>query len=489
MTAAFPPPNLKLSDLFREQCYLNGRWRSASSGATIAVDNPADGSIVGRVPSLDRDEVTAAVEGAEAAFAEWRSLTAERRGTLLYRWYELMLAHQDDLALLMTLEQGKPLAESAGEITYAASFLKWFAEESRRNYGDVIPAAKPGQHIVVLKQPVGVVAAITPWNFPSSMITRKAGAALAAGCPIVVKPASATPFSALALAELAERAGIPAGVFNVVTGSAGMIAEVFTQHSAVRKISFTGSTEIGRKLMAQAATHVQKISLELGGNAPFIVFDDADLDAAVEGALVSKFRNTGQTCVCVNRFLVQSGVHDAFVDKLKARLAQFKVGPGLEPGVTQAPLINAEAVEKVLGHVEDALAKGAHLEAGGKRHALGGNFVEPTLMTDVTSVMQVSQEETFGPLVAVTRFETEAEAIALANDTPFGLAAYFYARDIQRVWRVAEALEAGMIGINEGLISNAAAPFGGVKESGLGREGSRYGMDEYLEIKYLCMGA
>jgi len=482
------PEALQDLQLFRQQCHINGDWHTAATGATIAVDDPATGEIVGHVPSLAREEITTAVEGAEVAFADWRALTAEQRGLILYRWYELMLAHQDDLALLMTLEQGKPLAESAGEIAYAASFLKWFAEEARRNYGDVVPAARPGQHIVVIKQPVGVVAAITPWNFPSSMITRKAGAALAAGCPIVVKPASATPFSALALAELAQRAGIPDGVFNVVTGPARVISEVFTHHPSVRKISFTGSTEVGRELMAQAATHIQKISLELGGNAPFIVFDDADLDAAVEGAIVSKFRNTGQTCVCVNRFLVQTSVHDAFVAKLKTRLQELRVGSGLESGVTQAPLINAEAVEKVLGHVADALSHGARLEAGGKRHALGGNFVEPTLMTAVTPSMRVCQEETFGPLVAVTRFETEEEAIALANDTPFGLAAYFYARDVHRVWRVAEALEAGMIGINEGLISNAAAPFGGVKESGLGREGSRYGMDEYLEVKYLCMG-
>ena len=481
-------PALSDSGLFRQQCYVDGQWCGSGNGDVIEVDNPATGAVIGSVPKFDRRAATEAVEAAQRAFTDWRDRTAEERGAILYRWYELMLANQDDLARLMTLEQGKPLAEARGEIAYAASFLKWFAEEARRSYGETIPAARPDQHIIVIKQPVGVVAAITPWNFPSSMITRKAGAALAAGCPIVVKPASATPFSALALAELAERAGVPAGVFNVVTGPARVLAEVFTGNTAVRKISFTGSTEVGRRLMAQAAEHIQKISLELGGNAPFIVFDDADIDAAVEGAIAAKFRNTGQTCVCVNRFLVQDGVHDEFVDKLDARLAELKVGDGLDPEVTQAPLINDEAVTKVFDHITDAVSRGAHLVRGGQRHPLGGNFVEPTLLTDIGPQMLVCREETFGPLAAVMRFETEEEAIAHANNTPFGLASYFYARDIHRVWRVAEALEAGMVGINEGLISNAAAPFGGVKESGLGREGSCHGLDEYLELKYLCMG-
>jgi len=400
-----------------------------------------------------------------------------------------MMEHQDDLGRLMTLEQGKPLAEAKGEIAYAASFLKWFAEEARRAYGDTIPAPKPGQRIVVIKQPIGVTAAITPWNFPSSMITRKAGAALAAGCTMVVKPASATPYSALALAELAERAGIPAGVFNVITGSAGAISTALTDSPILRKLSFTGSTEVGSKLMAQCAKHIQKVSLELGGNAPFIVFDDANLDKAVEGAMASKFRNTGQTCVCVNRFLVQDSIHDAFVEKLKTAIEAMKVGDGLEDGVSQAALINRDAADKVMEHLEDALGKGAKVVTGGQRHQRGGNFVQPTLITGVTTDAQLCQEETFGPLAAVIPFRTEEDAIRIANDTPYGLAAYFYSDNIHRCWRVAEALESGMVGVNEGLISNAAAPFGGVKESGLGREGSHQGMDEYLEDKYLCMGS
>jgi succinate-semialdehyde dehydrogenase/glutarate-semialdehyde dehydrogenase len=399
------------------------------------------------------------------------------------------MEHQDDLGRLMTLEQGKPLAEAKGEIAYAASFLKWFAEEARRAYGDTIPAPKPGQRIVVIKQPIGVTAAITPWNFPSSMITRKAGAALAAGCTMVVKPASATPYSALALAELAERAGIPAGVFNVITGSAGAISTALTDSPILRKLSFTGSTEVGSKLMAQCAKHIQKVSLELGGNAPFIVFDDANLDKAVEGAMASKFRNTGQTCVCVNRFLVQDSIHDAFVEKLKTAIEAMKVGDGLEDGVSQAALINRDAADKVMEHLEDALGKGAKVVTGGQRHQRGGNFVQPTLITGVTTDAQLCQEETFGPLAAVIPFRTEEDAIRIANDTPYGLAAYFYSDNIHRCWRVAEALESGMVGVNEGLISNAAAPFGGVKESGLGREGSHQGMDEYLEDKYLCMGS
>jgi len=385
-------------------------------------------------------------------------------------------------------EQGKPLAESRGEIAYAASFILWFAEEARRAYGDTIPAARPGQHIVVIKQPVGVSAAITPWNFPAAMITRKAGAALAAGCSMVVKPAEDTPFSALALAELGQRAGLPEGVLNIITGPPEAIGETLTASPRVRKLSFTGSTEVGRKLMAQCARHIQKISLELGGNAPFIVFDDADLDKAVEGAMASKFRNTGQTCVCVNRFLVQDGVHDAFVEKLKTAIQALKVGDGLEEGVSQSALINRAAVAKVQDHLRDALDKGASVVTGGDPHPLGGNYVTPTLITGVTPDMQLCGEETFGPLAAVMRFKTEAEAVATANDTPYGLASYFYSRDVHRCWRVAEALDAGMVGVNEGMISNAAAPFGGVKESGLGREGSKYGMDEFMEVKYICMG-
>ncbi len=480
--------NLQDSKLFRQQCYIDGAWVDADSGATINVDNPSTGEIIGTVPRQGTAETRRAIEAASRAFPEWRSKTAAERGAILYKWYELMMANQDDLGRLMTLEQGKPLAEAKGEIAYAASFLLWFAEESRRAYGDTIPGAKPGQHIVVIKQPVGVSAAITPWNFPSSMITRKAGAALAAGCPMVVKPAGATPYSALALAELGERAGLPKGVLNVITGSSSEIGAELTSNSLVRKLSFTGSTEVGSKLMAQCAHHIQKVSLELGGNAPFLVFDDADLDKAVEGAIASKFRNTGQTCVCVNRFLVQESVHDAFAEKLKAAIEKLKVGDGFEEGVTQAPLINGEAVEKVEAHLKDALGKGAKVLTGGEPHPKGGNFFKPTLITGAKPDMQLCHEETFGPLAALMTFKTEEEAIRIANDTPFGLASYFYSQNIHRVWRVAEALEAGMVGINEGLISNAAAPFGGVKESGLGREGSKYGMDEFMEVKYLCMG-
>lgn len=482
-------PGLRDSKLFRQQCYIGGAWVDADGGATLSVDNPANGEVLGTVPRFGQAETNRTIEAAARAFPAWRDKTAAERGSILYRWYELMMANQDDLARLMTLEQGKPLAESKGEIAYAASFIRWFAEEAPRAYGDTIPGARPGQHIVVIKQPIGVTAAITPWNFPAAMITRKAGAALAAGCPMVVKPASATPYSALALAELGERAGIPAGVLNVITGSASAISEALTSSPVVRKLSFTGSTEVGSKLMAQCAKHIQKVSLELGGNAPFIVFDDADLDKAVEGAMASKFRNTGQTCVCANRILVQDGVHDAFVEKLSAAISKLKVGDGLEEGVTQSALINPEAAEKVYEHIRDALDKGATAVAGGKVHELGGSFVQPTLLTGVTPDMVLCHEETFGPLAGVTRFQTEEDAIALANDTPFGLAAYFYSQNIHRCWRVGEALEAGIIGINEGLISNAAAPFGGVKESGLGREGSKYGMEEYMEVKYLCMGA
>ena len=475
--------------LFRQQCYINGHWCDADDGATFTVTNPATDDSLGTSPRMGEAETRQAIDAARGAFPAWRDLPAAQRATLLEAWHDLMMEHQDDLGRLMTLEQGKPLAEAKGEIAYAASFLKWFAEEARRAYGDTIPAPKAGQRIVVIKQPIGVTAAITPWNFPSSMITRKAGAALAAGCTMVVKPASATPYSALALAELAERAGIPAGVFNVITGSAGAISTALTESPIVRKLSFTGSTEVGSKLMAQCAKHIQKVSLELGGNAPFIVFDDANLDKAVEGAMASKFRNTGQTCVCVNRFLVQDSIHDAFVEKLKTAIEAMKVGDGLEDGVSQAALINRDAADKVMEHLEDALGKGAKVVTGGQRHERGGSFVQPTLITGVTTDAQLCQEETFGPLAAVIPFRTEEDAIRIANDTPYGLAAYFYSDNIHRCWRVAEALESGMVGVNEGLISNAAAPFGGVKESGLGREGSHQGMDEYLEDKYLCMGS
>ncbi|MEE2868943.1 MAG: NAD-dependent succinate-semialdehyde dehydrogenase [Pseudomonadota bacterium] len=483
--------SVTLSDpsLFREQCYIDGQWCDADDGGTFTVDNPATEETLGTAPRMGEAETCRAIDAAHAAFPAWRDKTAAERAGLLETWHDLMMEHQDDLGQLMTLEQGKPLAEAKGEIAYAASFLKWFAEEARRAYGDTIPAPKPGQRIVVIKQPIGVTAAITPWNFPSSMITRKAGAALAAGCTMVVKPASATPYSALALAELAQRAGIPAGVFSVITGSAGAISTALTDSPIVRKLSFTGSTEVGSKLMAQCAKHIQKVSLELGGNAPFIVFDDADLDKAVEGAMASKFRNTGQTCVCVNRFLVQDSVHDAFVDKLKVAIEAMNVGNGMDDGVTQAALINRGAADKVMEHIEDAQGKGATVITGGQRHERGGSFVQPTLITGVSQDAQLCQEETFGPLAAVIPFKSEEDAIRIANDTPYGLAAYFYSNNIHRCWRVAEALESGMVGVNEGLISNAAAPFGGVKESGLGREGSHQGMDEYLEEKYLCMGS
>ena len=481
-------PELNDPELFRQRCYLDGAWCEADDGATFTVDDPATDEVIGQVPRMGAPETARAIAAAERALPEWRARTAGERADVLYRWHALLLAHQEDLARLMTLEQGKPLAESRGEIAYAASFLRWFAEEAPRAYGDTIPGVRPGQHIMVIKQPCGVAGAITPWNFPSSMITRKAGAALAAGCTMVVKPASATPFSALALAVLAERAGLPAGALNVVTGSAAAIAGELTDNPVVRKLSFTGSTEIGRELMARSARHIQKISLELGGNAPFIVFEDADLDQAIAGALASKFRNTGQTCVCVNRLLVHEAVHDEFVGRLADAMGELKIGAGSEPGVQLAPLINGAACAKVQAHIDDALAKGARRICGGEPHPRGGNFLLPTLLTEVTPAMDLWHEETFGPLAPVTRFRTEAEAIELANDTPWGLAAYFYSRDIHRIWRVAEALEAGMVGINEGMISNAAAPFGGVKASGLGREGSKYGLDEFMEVKYLCMG-
>jgi succinate-semialdehyde dehydrogenase / glutarate-semialdehyde dehydrogenase len=480
---------LKTRRLFRQQCYVNGQWLDADNGSTIDVDNPADGNVVGSVPSLSEKQITEAIDAANKGFAVWRQKTAQERADLLLRWYALILDHKEDLATLMTLEQGKPLVESRGEVDYAASFIRWFAEEARRIYGETIPGAKPGQHIVVTRQPVGVTAAITPWNFPAAMITRKVGAALAAGCSMIVKPANATPYTALALAELAHEAGIPAGVFNVVTGKSSMIGQMLTGSAVVRKLSFTGSTEVGSTLMAQCAEHIQKVSLELGGNAPFIVFDDADVERAVEGAMICKFRNTGQTCVCANRFLVQSGIHDEFVSRLAEAMSKLKVGDGFEEGVTQSALINQAAVQKVKRHYEDALSKGAEHVAGPAPDGKQGNFVPPVLITGVTADMELCHDETFGPLAAVIRFETEEEALKIANDTPYGLAAYFYSRDVHRVWRVADALEAGIIGVNEGAISNATAPFGGVKASGLGREGSRHGLDEYTELKYLCMGA
>jgi succinate-semialdehyde dehydrogenase/glutarate-semialdehyde dehydrogenase len=476
------------SALFRQACYVDGSWIQSSASATITVDNPATGELVGTVPRLGRAETRAAIEAASRALPAWRKKTAKERAAVVRRWHELMLTHQEDLARLMTTEQGKPLTEAKGEVVYAASFLEWFAEEAKRVYGDTIPGHQADKRIIVIKQPIGVVACITPWNFPLAMITRKAGPAIAAGCTVVLKPASQTPFSALALAELAERAGIPKGVLNVVTGSSSEIGGELTSNPIVRKLSFTGSTAVGKVLMAQCASTVKKLSLELGGNAPLIVFDDADLDAAVEGAIASKYRNTGQTCVCVNRIFVQDGVYDAFAAKLAEAVKKLKPAPGLEPGATQGPLIDDKAVAKVEEHIADAVKGGARVVLGGKRHALGGRFFEPTVIVDVTASMMVAREETFGPVAPLFRFSTEEEAVEMANATEFGLAAYFYGRDVGRVWRVAEALESGMVGINTGLISTEVAPFGGVKESGLGREGSKYGIEEFLEVKYLCLG-
>ncbi|MBM5810782.1 MAG: NAD-dependent succinate-semialdehyde dehydrogenase [Gammaproteobacteria bacterium] len=474
--------------LFRQQCFVNGAWIDASGGATQAVTNPATGAVLGTVPMLDAAATTAAVAAAHAAFPGWAARTAGARAQLLRRWYELIVAHADDLATLMTAEQGKPLAEARGEVLYAASFVEWFAEEARRIYGDVIPPHQADQRILVLRQPVGVVAAITPWNFPAAMITRKVAPALAAGCTVVCKPAAQTPFSALALAELGARAGLPPGVFNVVTGKAGVIGGVLTGEPRVRKLSFTGSTEVGKRLMVACTTTLKKLSLELGGNAPFIVFDDAGVEAAVAGAITSKYRNTGQTCVCANRLLVQSGIHDAFVAKLVAAVRALRVGDGLTGATDQGPLIDAAALTKVEEHVADALGKGAVLATGGRRHALGGTFYEPTVLTGVTPAMLVAREETFGPVAPIFRFDTEADAIALANDTEFGLASYLYTRDLARAWRVSEALEYGIVGLNTGLISTAVAPFGGIKESGVGREGSKYGILDFTEMKYVCVG-
>ncbi|MDB5981707.1 MAG: gabD [Pseudomonas sp.] len=477
---------LKDTQLFRQQAFVDGVWLDSDSGQTIKVNNPATNEILGTVPKMGAAETRRAIEAADKALPAWRALTAKERSNKLRRWFELMIENQDDLARLMTLEQGKPLAEAKGEIVYAASFIEWFAEEAKRVYGDVIPGHQPDKRLIVIKQPIGVTAAITPWNFPAAMITRKAGPALAAGCTMVLKPASQTPFSALALAELAHRAGIPKGVFSVVTGSAGDIGGELTSNPIVRKLSFTGSTEVGRQLMAECAKDIKKVSLELGGNAPFIVFDDADLDKAVEGAIISKYRNNGQTCVCANRLYIQDGVYDAFAEKLKAAVGKLKIGNGLEEGTTTGPLIDDKAVAKVKEHIADAIAKGATVLAGG--NSMEGNFFEPTILVNVSKDAAVSKEETFGPLAPLFRFKDEAEVIAMANDTEFGLASYFYARDLSRVFRVSEALEYGMVGVNTGLISNEVAPFGGIKASGLGREGSKYGIEDYLEIKYLCLG-
>ncbi len=484
---------MKLNDLalFRMQALVGGAWCGADSGANFDVTNPASGERLAAVPDMGAAETRRAIEAADRAWPGWRGRTARERAAVLRKWFELMLANAADIAHLMTAEQGKPYGEAMGEVAYAASFVEWFAEEAKRNYGDTIPATQADKRLIVIKQPIGVCAAITPWNFPAAMITRKVAPALAAGCTVVVKPAEQTPLTALALAELAQRAGFPPGVFNVVTGSAASAPKIggeLTGNPVVRKLSFTGSTEVGRLLMAQCAPTIKKVSLELGGNAPFIVFDDADLDAAVEGALASKYRNTGQTCVCANRLLVQDGIYDAFAVKLAARVKALRVGGGMEEGVVLGPLIDAQALAKVEEHVADALAKGAKVLTGGRRHALGGTFFEPTVIAGVTPDMKCAREETFGPVAPLFRFRTEAEAIALANDTEFGLAAYFFSRDVARCFRVGEALEYGMVGVNTGIMSNEVAPFGGVKQSGIGREGSKYGIEDYLEIKYLCMG-
>ena len=479
---------LKDPTLLRHQAYLNGAWVDADGGQTINVSNPATGEHIGTVPLMGAAETRRAIEAANAAWPAWRKKTAKERAAVLRRWHDLILENADDLALIMTTEQGKPLPEAKGEVQFGASFIEWFAEEGKRVSGDTLQSPWPDRRLVITKEPIGVCAAITPWNFPAAMITRKVGPALAAGCPMVLKPAEATPFSALALAVLAERAGVPAGVFSIVTGAPKDIGGEMTSNPIVRKLTFTGSTQVGRLLAEQCAPTIKKLSLELGGNAPFIVFDDADLDAAVEGAIASKYRNAGQTCVCANRLYVQDSVYEAFAEKLVAAVAKLKVGNGIEAGVTQGPLIDAKAVAKVEEHVADALGKGGRLLAGGKRHALGNGFFEPTIIADVTNDMRVATEETFGPLAPLFRFKTDEEVIGLANNTEFGLAAYFYSRDIGRIWRVAEGLETGMVGVNTGLISNEIAPFGGVKQSGLGREGSTYGIEDYLVIKYICMG-
>jgi succinate-semialdehyde dehydrogenase / glutarate-semialdehyde dehydrogenase len=485
MTNTLP---LRDPELFRQQAYLSGHWCDADSGATTAVNNPATGDVLGTVPTMGADETRRAIADAKKAWTDWRRRTAKERSIILRKWHDLMLANVDDLGILMTAEQGKPLAESKGEIAYAAGFIEWFAEEGKRIYGDTVPSPWTDRRVVVIKEPIGICAAVTPWNFPAAMITRKAGPALAAGCPMIVKPAMATPFSALALAVLAERAGVPPGVFTVLTGSSRAIGGEMTSNPDVRKVTFTGSTEVGRTLMRQSAETIKKLSLELGGNAPFIVFNDADLDAAVVGAIASKYRNTGQTCVCVNRIYVQAGVYDQFAEKLVKAVEGLKVGNGFDPEVTQGPLIDYAAVEKVEEHIQDAVSRGARVLTGGQRHTLGGTYFQPTVLANVPADATVAREETFGPLAPLFRFETDDEALQLANDTEFGLASYFYSRDIGRVWRVAEGLESGMVGINTGMLSTEVAPFGGVKQSGLGREGSKYGIEEFLEIKYLCFG-
>jgi len=480
--------NLTHSSLFRKQCYVNGNWIDSATMQTMDVINPANGATLGTVPALTQEDTRRAIEAAQQALPEWRKLPAKRRSQLIRRWFELCMENQNDLAAILTFEQGKPLKESLGEITYGSAFLEWFAEEAKRVYGDIIPAASADRRILVIKQPVGVVAAITPWNFPNAMITRKAGAALAAGCTIVIKPASSTPYSALALAELADQAGIPPGVLNVVTGNSTVVGTELTTNSIVRKLSFTGSTEVGKHLMEQCAGTVKKVSMELGGNAPFIVFDDANLDQAVAGAIASKFRNAGQTCVCANRIFVQDGIYDIFAEKLKQAVLALRVGEGWAENVDIGPLIDQAAVNKVNQHIENAISGGARLLCGGRTHELGGLFYEPSILVDVPRDALLMYEETFGPVAPLIRFSSEQEVIELANDTPFGLAAYFYTSDYQRSWRVAEALETGIIGLNEGIISTELAPFGGVKESGVGREGSKYGVDDYIEIKYICAG-
>ena len=486
--AGLPALDLKDPKLFREQCYIDGAWVAADSKKTFPVDNPATGETIGVVPDAGAAETRRAIEAADKAWPAWRAKTAKERAAILRKWFDLMMANQDDLGLILTTEQGKPLAEAQGEIAYGASFVEWFAEEAKRVYGDVIPPHQADKRILVLKQPIGVSAMITPWNFPNAMITRKAAPALAAGCTVVIKPAEQTPFSALAMAELAERAGFPKGVFNVITGDAPTIGKELCANPTVRKLSFTGSTEVGRILMRQSADTIKKLSLELGGNAPFIVFDDADLDAAVEGAIASKYRNAGQTCVCANRIYVQDRVYDAFAGKLAEKVTQFKVGAGTEAGVVIGPLIDRQGMKKVEEHVADATAKGAKVILGGKPHSRGGLFFEPTILTGVTQAMRVSNEETFGPVAPLYRFRTDDEAIAMANATEFGLAGYFYSRDIGRIFRAAEQMETGMVCVNSGILSTEIAPFGGVKQSGLGREGSKYGIEEYLEIKYLLLG-
>ena len=481
-------PALKDPGLLRERCLVAGEWIEADGGGTLGVRNPATGQQIGTVPNLGAAETRRALEAAEVAQRSWRGLLAKERGLLLRRWYDLVMQNKDDLALLLTAEQGKPLPEALSEVVSGAAFIEWFAEEARRAYGDTIPTPSADRRIIVIKQPVGVCAAITPWNFPNTIITRKVAAALAAGCTMVVRPASNTPYSALALAELASRAGIPKGVFSVVTGSSGPIGQELTGNPIVRKLSFTGSTGVGRKLMAQCAGTIKKLALELGGNAPFIIFEDADIDAAVEGAMASKFRNAGQACVGANRFYVHDKVYDEFARKFVAKVKELKLGNGAEPGVTHGPVIDVKAVEKVEEHIADALDQGAKVLVGGKRHALGGSFFEPTVLGEAKASMKLARDETFGPLAPLFRFSDERELIEAANDTEFGLAAYFYSRDVGRIWRVAEALEAGMVGVNVGLMANEAVPFGGIKESGMGREGSHYGLEDYLEVKYICLG-